>query len=725
MNVNFNSNGGRIAAPVAAVAAMLAGSLSAVDTLVWTGRYSDNLNDTDANWTNRATGAEACFTMGAAKNENIVFCVPEGETKTVTLNKKGVYNPSTMRFDVDGTLNMDNTTGDAYFGWQQGAWAKYGKGTVHLDGKYRIFVAPGGGTDSLTVHEGTFDIHSGYETFSTAWNSAKNITVKDGATFAVHGRNMQGAKNLHLDTGWKVIVEKGGRFHFDSYQDAAHTAGHSMLPNLELNDSKAFDFGGCIGFIEGVKAMGMFTLGKTVVLNGTGAPYGWSPEDSGDAKRARVHLRAAPGYTEFRVADVVAGDAVDFHLGLQVADQCTNYSASVWLPGGLIKTGAGTMTLTNHLSSFTGDIIVREGTLMFGPETAEGMNVAFLGLRDYRNGTSWFGSQAAARTFSISNGATLYIPHRNVWGSFAKITNSTCGASTFFIDGGGKLKFRDGQVNVIPNVTVKAGARLFEAIGTYGLGVGMIAGTFRVTGDAAFEWPWHNKDATVTSTTISRTALSMAGYPETVFDVGDVTDDVGVDCTIHIPFIVNNTFLRTDTNPVYDLDDWFYGFRKAGVGTMRLTAPSFERSGVAFAPLNGYITVAEGTLQVDGGMLDKTSNIVVNASAMLAGTGTVKRVTFDAGGGFRASASQAAALTVLDACSFGAGGTVDLVNSDSVPVRQINAKLMSIGGEVSGREHLSGWTVTVDGVAQPCMGILLKGGTLHAKYFKGFTLGFK
>ena len=253
----------------------------------------------------------------------------------------------------------------------------------------------------------------------------------------------------------------------------------------------------------------------------------------------------------------------------------------------------------------------------------------------------------------------------------------------------------------------------------------MIAGTFKVTGSAAFDWPWHNVDEPITTTTISRTAICVAGYPETVFDIEDVTGNAGVDCTIHLPFIVNNYFLRQDQAPLYDLDDWFFGFRKTGAGTMRLTAPSFMRASTAFAPLNGYVTVAAGTLQVDGGMLDKTSNIVVNASAFLAGTGTVNRVTFDDGAGFRALASQAQPLAVLDTCAFGAGGIVELENPESLSAQRICAKLMSIGGGVAGRENLAGWTVKVDGVAQPRMSVRLRNGVLCAEYRRGLTIVFK
>ena len=73
----------------------------------------------------------------------------------------------------------------------------------------------------------------------------------------------------------------------------------------------------------------------------------WDALDAGTVNSAAINLWDSP-LTEFQVADVDAGDGVDFIMGLQLRDRFTNQTLSV--SGGFIKSGPGTMALTNSYS---------------------------------------------------------------------------------------------------------------------------------------------------------------------------------------------------------------------------------------------------------------------------------------------------------------------------------------------------------------------------------------
>ena len=436
--------------------------------------------------------------------------------------------------------------------------------------------------------------------------------------------------------------------------------------------------------------------------------------DAGTVDAAAINLWDSP-LTEFRVADVVEGEGDDLIMGLQLRDRYTNTTEVGRIAAGFIKTGPGTMALTNKLNSFSGDIVVREGTLVIGPSDAD------LNGSQYRNfnaGTSWMGAQNVERTIAVSNGATLYLPHRNTWDAYRQITNDICGVTTLYIDG--TLKIRQGKADVIPNLTVTGNARLCEETGMGGYGVMMVAGTFRVTGDKPFDWPWSNGAAN----NINVTAYMLAGYPQTEFNIEDVTGDGGVDCTIHRPFAVNNYFVRQDLAIKYTLDDWAFGFRKTGAGTMRLTAAKFARNGNTYAPMNGDAMVEEGTLQLDGSMLETARDVIVKAGAYVAGTGSVNNVVIENDGGFSATAGSANALAICGNFSFGTGGSVNILAPSGFDRKALNQTLARIDGEVTGSENLSGWTVRFNGVdAEGSYMIRLSsGGVLSVRYTRGTSV---
>ena len=718
-------------------------SAACADTLVWTGKYGTMFDTWTANWTNQATGVESVFAAGdtkeTAQKDDIVFSVPAEENITVCITQsvsaigmngnKG-FNPASILFDVDGEMLFTNTDAVNYLGQRNGPWTKRGSGKVTMTAPSgRLFIGP----TSLTIEEGevSFVRPAGakYGIMNYWFTSDKPITVKgDGKlSMSIFAMNADGASG-----GWannpvcystlpnmKITVERGGKFHIDSNG----VTGFTMMPEMEFNDGEAFDFQGYTGYQSlntgtGASGPGMFFFPKKVTLNGTGTPYVWDAMDSGDVAAAAINLWDSP-LTEFQVADVDAGDGADFIMGLQLRDRYTNTTEACRIAAGFVKSGPGTMALTNMYNTFTGDIEVREGMLIAGPPSASSINGNK--FRDLARGWSWLGAQGVERTIAVSNGATLYLPCRNTWGAYRQITNDICGVTTIYLDG--NLKIRDDESDVIPNLTVTGNARLCENLGMNGYGVMMVAGTFRVTGDKAFDWPWANGEAS----NIGQTAYMLAGYPQTEFNIEDVTGDGSVDCTIHRPFAVNSYFLRQDLDIKYTLDDWAFGFRKTGVGTMRLTAAKFNRNGNNYAPMNGDATVEEGTLQLDGSMLETSSNVVVKAGAYVAGTGSVNNVEIENGGGFCATAGATDALAIRGNCSFGTGGSVNILAPADFDRKTLNQPLARIDGAVTGGENLAGWSVKFNGVdaGSQYRVRLSPGGVLSVRYPRGFSLVFR
>ena len=725
-----------------ALACAIAGAACA-DTLVWTGKYGDMFDSWTPNWTNQATGAEAVFTgSNVARTEDLVFSVPTGENITVSItqsvNAVGMsglpgFNPASILFDVDGEMLFTNTDGGNFLGWLNGPWVKRGAGKVTFtSASCRLFIKPA----YLTIEEGTVSFvrpsNAYYGLMSYWFTDNKPITVKDGGTLSmsIFGMNADGggsswagqAKYYTIEPKMKITVERGGKFHIDSNG----VTGFTMMPELEFNDGEAFDFKDYKGYQSlntgtGANGPGMFFFPKKITLNGTGAPYVWDALDSATVLAAAVNLWDSP-LTEFQVADVDNGDGADFIMGLQLRDRYTNNTEACRVTAGFIKSGPGTMALTNHYNTLTGDIEVREGMLIAGPPFDPA--APYINGGNFRNlarGWSWIGAQGVERTIAVSNGATLYLPYRNTWGAYRQITNDVCGATTIYLDG--TLKIREGEADVIPNLTVTGNARLCENSGMQGYGVMMVAGTFRVTGDKPFVWPWSNG----TASNIGTTAYMLAGYPQTEFNIEDVTGDGSVDCTIHRPFAVNQYFLRQDLTIKYTLDDWAFGFRKTGAGTMRLTAAKFNRSSNTYAPMNGDATVEEGTLQLDGSLLETSSNVVVKAGAYVAGTGSVNNVVIEDGGGFCATAGATDALAICGDCSFGTGGSVNILAPSGLDRKTLNQPLARISGAVTGSENLAGWSVQFNGVDAegPYRIRLSSAGVLSVRYARGTSLVFR
>lgn len=111
----------------------------------------------------------------------------------------------------------------------------------------------------------------------------------------------------------------------------------------------------------------------------------------------------------------------------------------------------------------------------------------------------------------------------------------------------------------------------------------------------------------------------------------------------------------------------------------------------------GDTLVSNGVLRVDGS-LASSRGVTVSAAGWLGGTGTVKNVTVEAGGGFDVIQGQAKPLTVSGTLALAGSGTVHIQNPNRLPGREIQVTLAVVSGIVVNEANAGLWAVEVDGL---------------------------
>ena len=695
-------------------AAVICGAVSVsvltgfAETLTWTGRYSDIWDLVEKNWTNSVGEEVAWGNYSDALFNDGASCF------TVRFTNNSV-NANHVVFDTAGVYALTNSASRQYL---------YSAASIRKRGEGRLNICPGASilvnslTEGIFAEEGLI-VFSGQQSLSNLrLNPDMVFFAGTNATLHFAMRNIFNA-NMTEQVVPPVVV-KNGTF------KASDVNGHLKIGPMTFDDS-VFDFSG----LRGYNGYGVMTLSGKVTFKGS-TPYALLQEDflvtDVNSKFRHFSLWSEPR-TEFCVDDITGDGAEDVVIGTKLSDHCTNHTpAIVTVPGGLIKTGAGTLALTNDLNTFCGDIEVREGTLQVGPNLQ--LNATSLVSPSMANSTSdhWLGCLTNEnRRIVVKSGASLYFPNRNCFGSQGGITNMCTNINITFVFDGGVFTNFDSQGFILPNVEFSNGGSVAPGTGPGNYGRFMVKESFTVKGSIPFEW---NLSSTAHSNVnrMTQEALSMNGYPENVFDIADVTDDSTADATFGVPFIIGYGYFRGDTDAgKHSLDDWKFGFKKIGNGTMRITAPKLSvthkstPSGLGTRSINGDPKVLEGTLQVDGD-LSLSDTVRVSEGAYLSGTGLVNNVSIAQRGGLRVRDGQSDALRIGGDLSVEGGLKIDVLLADGADVRDAKAKVLTISGEIEGAESLVSASVFVDGVSVPNIKLRLDGGALSLRYMRGTTV---
>lgn len=685
-------------------------------TLTWTGKYSEIWDLTEKNWTN-SDGQEVAW----VNNSDALFN-DGAESFTVRFTNNAV-RANCVVFNTSGAFVITNSASKQYL-YSADSIRKLGTGTLNVN--------PASSTLINEISAGIF-VDEGSAVFTGQSLFLKIKEKPDVAFFAgtnatLHFamRNIFGTDNFNPVIA--PIVIKNGTF------KASDANGHLAIGPLTL-DNAEFDYSGLSGYND---KLGVMTFSGRVSFKGD-SPYHILQTGFGTDSRttAKKFCLWSDPKSEFCVDDITGDNAEDVVIGAMLADHCkqTAYTNKedpsknrelVMAPGGLIKTGPGTLSLTNQLNTFSGDIEVREGTLQAGPNWQ--LNASTLADTEAKATDHWLGCLTNEnRKIIVKKGALLYFPNRNCFGTQGGITNLMPGVKVTFVFDGGVFTNFDGQGFILPNVEFSNGGSIAPGYGPANYGRFMVKEFFTVKGSIPFEWNLSNA-ARNNVNSMSQEALTLNGYPENVFDIADVTNDSTADATFGVPFIIGYGYFRTDTAwGDHKLEDWKFGFRKTGAGTMRIAAPKMSiknadvPSKLASRSFNGDSKVEEGELCVDGD-ISLSDTVQVYAGAYLSGTGLVNNVSIAQGGGLRVRDGQKDALRIGGKLSVADGLRIEVLLADGADMRDVRAKVLAVTGEIEGAESLVSASVFVDGVSVPNIKLRLDDGALSLRYMRGTTV---
>ena len=391
-------------------------------------------------------------------------------------------------------------------------------------------------------------------------------------------------------------------------------------------------------------------------------------------------LRCGINGMVYFITDDITGNAdPDVTIAMQIDDGPVPYGNFQYypIPSNLGKKGAGTLSLANHSSTFSGDIDVAEGVLRV-PAGGNGENKV----------NSCVGNpQVASRTMLVRDGAELHFMQSDTLGQLASavkmataISNATLRLANYTCNGFGPLTLHNAKVlyngGTQSNYGGSTGIRTWGVMGLGGRTVfdGTNAYTFAVIGgncrfslgyslDFAIEYPTGK--------------TNYVGKSE--FVVRDITSDAQSDVTFEAPL----QDVPTWPNGTLKTITFKCGLLKSGEGTLRLASTDNSYSGPT--------VVTQGVLRVDGSLT--TSAVTVKNGGLLGGTGTVANVTLEAGAGFEVFADQTAPLQV-NALTAANGGVVRVRNPTGIEPTALNAPFLLVPGGFDA----SKWSVVMDGV---------------------------
>ncbi|MES2658936.1 MAG: autotransporter-associated beta strand repeat-containing protein [Verrucomicrobiota bacterium] len=251
--------------------------------------------------------------------------------------------------------------------------------------------------------------------------------------------------------------------------------------------------------------------------------------------------------------------------------------------GGIVKTGAGSLTLTHGASSYSGGTAVNGGTLLVNGSTGAGT---------LEGGFCTVGLMTPANAVTVADSAILSINGTAPFGNSLMLPEF-CPSIT--VNAGGTLH-GNAFVAFLPNLTLNGGSVVVGAgntTGGFNTNLGLV-GTVTVGG---------SNPSTISTPVVggnSRISLGagLATNNGVIFDIADVTGDSAVDFTISS--IVRNA--GSITVPLVS------PLTKTGPGSMLLSAANIY---------TGTTTVSAGELILGSASLADAADVVIGASATL------------------------------------------------------------------------------------------------------------
>ena len=325
---------------------------------------SSTIANNGANAVNLVVAGSGTTVLAAANAYGGTTFLNGGVLQFSNSSQLGLAGTSSITFG-GGALQWSNTTTDITSG--RNVTIGSGGATLDTQGNAVTLASPfaansvgsltkvGSGTLTITATDANFtgDVYVNAGTLVASSTSAlgvganANVVVNSGATLQLGNNSFSPA--LLAATGRNLVVS-GGTVNNSS-------GGDTRLGNVWLN-------GGTIVTQNGLASNGKFYLGPisggpnaTVFVGGT------QPSQITTTGNSANDVALGP-QTVFNVASTgQPAGTPDLTIAVRMANQ---YPVSATEPGGMIKTGQGTMKLTgdfNANSSFTGGFVLAQGTV--------------------------------------------------------------------------------------------------------------------------------------------------------------------------------------------------------------------------------------------------------------------------------------------------------------------------------------------------------------------------
>ena len=244
---------------------------------------------------------------------------------------------------------------------------------------------------------------------------------------------------------------------------------------------------------------------------------------------------------------------------------------------GLTKTGAGTLTLNNNQSTFTGNVVVNGGTLV-ASKSWKYVDTTVFG--DY-----------VSKTVTVNDGAELVFAAQDV------VSNSGTNSPIRFIANGGTIRNSGTVYNNLANTVFTDGAQLYAADGNATWKAYKLSSKVSVLRNA----DGSAADAVTFSSDLTKANATYSFGNGTSIYVEDITSSSAAAADANADLIISALV----TNPNQESNGTFH---KDGAGILEFTAAN---------TFNGTASIREGVLRLSGNGALGTSTVTLGDKGTL------------------------------------------------------------------------------------------------------------
>ena len=357
-----------------------------------------------------------------------ILCVGSFTQAQTTYSDTGTPNPiPTGNITTDAIFDITNTATYSKVISGSGYVTKTGSGTLTFSGANTF-------SGNLTISGGKLNASSGASLGSNS--TGRTVTVGNGAELVFTVNNV--ITNAHNDQNVTYVLD-GGRI-------SNSGSVYNYLQNLTVKD------GATIYAANGLSDWKAFKLHNVNVVrnsdDSSGAAVVFSASSNANATFAfganSSTIQEGTSSSTINVAEITSANASvndnvsDLVISAVIADPLYA-TGSPSKATKIVKTGAGTLEISGS-NTFTGPLVVEEGTLKVSKSTSLGAN-------------------SAGKTITVGSGGEIVLAVSNVFTDAHNDQNVT------YILDGGRISNSGAVYNYLQNLTLKDGASVYASDG--------------------------------------------------------------------------------------------------------------------------------------------------------------------------------------------------------------------------------------------------------------------